>query len=83
MANSKRVMTKDDLFKFRWLQGGKLSPDGNYAVYTVSHIEENVKGKDGKTEDKEYFTLYLVDLNTGVARQMTSGKHKDMSPEIP
>ena len=48
---------------------------------SVSHIEENVKGKDGKPEDKEYTTLYLVDLATGNSRQMTSGKYRDGSPD--
>jgi dipeptidyl aminopeptidase/acylaminoacyl peptidase len=81
MVDFKRVITKDDLFKFSWLQGAKLSPDGKYAIYTVSHIEENVRGKDGKNEDKEYLTLYLLDLNTGASRQMTSGKFKDSSPD--
>ena len=30
---AQRVMTQEDLFKFCWLQGGKLSPDGTQAVY--------------------------------------------------
>ena len=81
MVDSMRVLTPDDLFKFCWLQGAKLSPDGKQAVYVVSHIEENVKGKDGKSEDKEYSTLYLLSLETGASRQMTSGKYKDNSPD--
>lgn len=75
-----RVVLQEDLFTFQWLQGGKISPDGQKVVYPVTHIEENVKGKDGKEEDKEFSTLYLLDLESGENRKMTSGKYKDSAP---
>ncbi len=67
-------LTVADLFKFEWLQTGKLSPDGKQVAYTVTHIE----GKKG--EEKEYSTLYLLNRTAGKSRKMTSGKNKDMSP---
>lgn len=74
MSDETRVMTIDDLFRFEWLQTGKLSPDGTQVAYTVSHIE----GEKG--EEKEYSTLYLLDIDSGKSRKMTSGKQKDTSP---
>jgi len=74
MSDTPRVLTVDDLFKFEWLQTGKLSPDGTQVAYTVSHIE----GEKG--EEKEYSTLYLLDIESGTSRKMTSGQKKDMSP---
>ena len=69
-----RVITIDDLFKLQWLQTAQLSPDGTQVAYTVTHI-----AGEGD-EQKEYSTLYLLDIDTGKSRKMTSGKQKDMSP---
>ena len=77
MASSRRVLTKDDLFQFRWLQGAKLSPDGSKIAYVVSHVQT---AQDSKGEDKEYTTLYLLDVASGESRQMTSGNHTELSP---
>src|SRR5690349_8638381 len=74
MSNPPRSLQKEDLFRFTWLQGGQLSPNGKQAIYALSHIA----GEAGKEE--EFSTLYLVDTETGQSRQMTSGKQKDMSP---
>ncbi|GAB5493230.1 MAG: S9 family peptidase [Phototrophicaceae bacterium] len=74
MSDMPRVMTIDDLFKFEWLQAGKLSPDGTKVAYTVTHIE----GEKG--EEKEYSTLYLLDITSGNSRKMTSGQQKDTTP---
>jgi dipeptidyl aminopeptidase/acylaminoacyl peptidase len=79
MSISPRPIQKEDLFKFQWLQGGKLSPDGEYVVYVVSHIVEADDDND-LDADQEYSTLYLLDIVNGAARKMTSGKYKDSSP---
>lgn len=79
MTDSPRVITADDLFKFRWLQDARFSPDGKQVLYVVSHIVEKDEKKDRK-EDKEYTALYLLDLASGQTRKMTSGKFKDGSP---
>jgi dipeptidyl aminopeptidase/acylaminoacyl peptidase len=74
MSNSPRSLQKEDLFRFQWLQGGQLSPNGKQAIYALSHIE----GEVGKEE--EFSTLYLIDTATGQSRKMTSGKQKDTHP---
>ena len=74
MAENRRVMEKDDLTRLEWLQGGKLAPDGTKAVYAVAHI-----GKK-KDEEKEFVSLYLVDIDTGEIRKLTDGKKRDTSP---
>ena len=73
------VLTKDRLFEFQWILDAKFSPDGESAVYVVSHIEQKDPDK-GRTEDKEFTTLYLVDIASGQSRKMTSGKYRDASP---
>lgn len=72
MSETPRVMSKDDLFSLDWLQAAQLSPDGRKAVYVVSYITTE------DDEDKEYTSIYIVDIETGKQRQMTSGK-KDSS----
>ncbi|HEX6383498.1 MAG TPA: S9 family peptidase, partial [Anaerolineae bacterium] len=74
MANAQRVMEKDDLTRLKWLQGGKLSPDGTKAVYAVAYI-----GKT-KDEEKEFVSLHMVDANAGESRKLTDGKKCDTSP---
>lgn len=74
MSDTPSVITKDVLFKFEWLQTGKLSPDNSKVAYTVTHIAGDTD------EEKEYSTLYLHDLANNTTRKMTSGKHMDTSP---
>ena len=89
MSANKRPVTIADLSKFQWLQGAVLSPDHRIAVYAVSNIvSEKSKDSGGKSErtaeaatptpeEKEYQTLYRVDLQNGDTRQLTQGKSKD------
>ncbi|MCB9459725.1 MAG: S9 family peptidase [Anaerolineaceae bacterium] len=74
MSDTPRSMAREDLFKLDWLQTAQLSPDASQIAYTVSHIE----GKEG--EEKEYSTIYLLDVATGTSRKMTNGKQMDTSP---
>ena len=67
-----RTMQKDDLCELRFLNGGALSPDGELVVYAVNKI--NVE------EDKEYRTIYLLDIASGETRQMTNGAAVDGMP---
>lgn len=71
MIQSKRPVQPDDLFKMEFLQGGKLSPDGKWVVYAVSHTED----------DKDYAALWLMNLADRSTRQITSGKHIDANPQ--
>jgi len=79
MSGSSRVITRDDLFKFHWLQDARFSPDGQKVVYVVSHILPEDKDK-GRKEAKEYSALYLLDLETGNTKKITAGKSNDTNP---
>ncbi|MEQ8678010.1 MAG: S9 family peptidase [Aggregatilineales bacterium] len=72
MSETKRQVQADDLFKLKFLQGATLSPDGKQVVYAVSHYDEE--------SDSDKVVLWLMDLETGASRQMTSGEHQDSSP---
>ena len=69
----KRPIQPEDLFHLRFLNGGKLSPDASQVVYAVSQINAEV--------DKEYVTIYLLDLDRGSTKQLTSGAAKDSNPQ--
>ncbi|MDE2857108.1 MAG: S9 family peptidase [Chloroflexota bacterium] len=69
----KRPIQPEDLFNLRFLNGGKLSPDGTQVAYAVSQINAE--------EDKEYLTIYLLDLERGSTKQLTSGVAKDSNPQ--
>ena len=61
-----RTIQQDDLLNLRFLNGAALSPDASKIIYTVNKIDAE--------DDKEYSTLYLLDLALGDGRQMTSGR---------
>lgn len=81
-----RNFEHEDLFKMKFLQGGRFSPDGQRVVYTVSHVEKVAGKANGKSqnngEEKEFVTIWLLNLETGEHRQMTSGKAKDNNPQF-
>lgn len=68
-----RPMQAEDLFNLRFLNAGKLSPDGSQVVYAASQINAE--------EDREYMTLYLQDVKRGATKQLTRGKAKDSNPQ--
>ena len=68
-----RTIQKEDLFELRFLNGGALSPDGLRVVYCVNKID--VKA------DKEFSTIYLLDIAAGETRQMTNGRARDTRPQ--
>ena len=67
-----RPMTADDLFRLRFLNGGRLSPDGGSVVYPVISFDTDA--------DKELSTLHLRDLATGATKQLTAGQSRDSNP---
>jgi len=69
----KRAIQPEDLFNLRFLNGGKLSPDASQVVYAVSQINAE--------DDKEYVTIYLLDLERGSTKQLTNGLAKDSNPQ--
>lgn len=67
---AKRTVDPADLFRIKSLLEAKLSPDGKSVVYAVSRVEG----------DQESAVLWLLSLETGVSRQLTSGPIRDFSP---
>ncbi len=70
--SGKRRMEADDLFRLRFLQAARLSPDGRRVVYGIGHVDAE--------EEKEYHTLWLLDVASGETRQLTHGAANDASP---
>jgi dipeptidyl aminopeptidase/acylaminoacyl peptidase len=65
-AEDRRVMREDDLLSFVWVADPQISPDGKRVVFTRVHIDR---------EADEYRTaVWLVDVEGGAARALTSGK---------
>ena len=71
-ANGTRPIEKDDLFRLRFLQAARLSPDGGQVVYGIGRVDAD--------EEKEYHTLWLLDLASGEHRQLTHGAANDTNP---
>ena len=64
-----RTIQPDDLLNLRFLNGAALSPDASQVIYTVYKINAE--------DDREYSTMYLLDLASGGSRQMTGGRAID------
>jgi dipeptidyl aminopeptidase/acylaminoacyl peptidase len=70
--SEKRSIEQADLFRFKFMSGAKLSPDGKSAVYVLSHVDD---------KEVEYSALWIVSVESGVSRQLTAGTARDFSPE--
>ena len=71
MPNS-RTIQKEDLFELQFLNGAALSPDGSQVIYSVANVNAE--------KNKEFSTLYLLDIASGAPRKMTNGKAADKQP---
>ena len=71
-TQNKRPVQKEDLFRLKSLMDGRLSPKGDRIVYVISHVNAE--------KEEEYAALWLYDLLSGQARQLTSGTSRDYSP---
>lgn len=67
-----RPVEKEDLFRLKFLQAGALSPDGTRVVYGVAQVDAE--------KEEETVRLWLLSLETGEARPLTSGLAKDSAP---
>lgn len=61
-----------DLFRLKFIQSAVLSPDSKQAAYVVSQVNAE--------EEKSYSAIWLVDLESGQSRQLTSGTAVDAGP---
>jgi len=67
-----RTVQPEDLFKLKFIQDGQLSPDGKTVAYTISTV-------DGESE-KEQVAIWILSLDMGKSRQLTSGLTQDTNP---
>ena len=67
-----RAINAEDLYRFRFLNGGRLSPDGGRVVYPVVPVDDS--------GEKELSTIYLLDIATGHAKALTAGLALDQAP---
>ncbi len=68
-----RTVAREDLFKFKFLQSGQISPNGKQAIYAVSQVDAE--------KEEERSVLWLTSLETGENRQFTSGETSDGNPQ--
>lgn len=68
----KRLIEQADLFRFKFISGAKLSPDGRSAVYVLSHVND---------KEEEHTAIWIVSVDSGKSRQLTAGTASDFSPE--
>ncbi len=71
-TRKKRTVTAEDLYKFVVVSDVRIAPDGKHVVYVVQRV-------DAKTE-KKYTNLWMVDVDSGKARQFTYGDQSDTRP---
>ena len=73
-AKKLRPIRADDLYGFKLISEPQISPAGDLAVYCEHEV-------DRKTE-KKYAHLWAVSLPNGKPRQITHGKHSDLTPRF-
>lgn len=63
----------NDLFKLQYIVSAALSPSGKQIAYVVSHVDSEA--------DKELSAIWLMSVETGETRQLTSGTAVDANPK--
>ena len=72
-ARGNRTVESADLFRIKSLHEARLSPDGKTVVYGISHVDPE--------KEEEHVTLWLLSLETGASRQLTTGLARDFNAE--
>ncbi len=72
LAQRKRPMTVDDLFKFKRLSDPQISPDGRFVAYVV--------GTADLAGNKTSSSIWLAPTDGGEPRPLTNTTKKDRSP---
>ncbi|PIE82567.1 MAG: hypothetical protein CSA11_00095 [Chloroflexi bacterium] len=72
MAQNKRTIKAEDLYRFQLVMDAQISPDGNHVILAVQRI-------DRKTE-KKFANLWLVSTRGGRPQQFTYGDQVDTMP---
>jgi len=72
-AQSKpRLLDKDTFFDMESIGGVNISPDGTQIVFSRSWVD--------KLKDQYRSTLWIVDVDSGRVRELTTGSRSDSSP---
>ena len=69
-----QTVQPEDLYELNFIQEAQLSPDGQMVAYALTAVRN-----DGETEE-EYSAIWLLSLETGERRQLTTGTAKDSRP---
>ncbi len=72
MSEEKRALTLEDFWRLKTVADPQPSPDGTQVAYVVGSFDE------GKNE--AHSAIWLVSLESGQCRQLTSGENQDMQP---
>ncbi len=67
-----RRMESEDLFQLKFVAAADLSPDGRQVAYAVISTDT--------TEDEDHVAIWLLSVETGESRQLTTGLAKDTAP---
>jgi len=65
-------MTLDDMWSLRSVRDLRISPDGQTVAYVVGHVDEE--------HNRAHSAIWLADLCSGQARQLTNGATRDEQP---
>lgn len=68
-----KTISKEDLFRLQFISGAALSPDGTRVLYNVLHVDAE--------KEKEFCTIYLLNLDSGETRQMAAEGVLNVNPE--
>jgi dipeptidyl aminopeptidase/acylaminoacyl peptidase len=69
MARKLRTITAEDLYQFNTVSEVRLSPDGEFVLYTVQRVDRKL--------EKKYTNLWIAPVSNGVPRQFTAGDQHD------
>jgi dipeptidyl aminopeptidase/acylaminoacyl peptidase len=73
MATSRRRLVPGDLFRFNFVGRPTISPDGSRVAYTVARADCST--------NSYAVNIWIVDLKTGSARQLTRSPFRDTAPQ--
>jgi dipeptidyl aminopeptidase/acylaminoacyl peptidase len=69
-----RTIQPEDLYELEFVQEARLSPDGKTVVYGITGVR-----REGEKAE-EYSAIWLLSLETGQRRQLTTGRGEDSGP---
>jgi dipeptidyl aminopeptidase/acylaminoacyl peptidase len=74
-----RRLAIDDLSKLRWIGDIAISPNGRAVAYALETIVERAGAHDGPRQEYRSH-IWVVDIDSGAARQFTAGDHRGRRP---